>query len=60
MLHAIKELERALKYHTKQLEENKREIQRKEEAILLLHQSNEVEEETIQVITQAIEQLKKD
>ena len=57
MEHALKELRRALSYHSKQLEDNKRDIQRKEESILLLKQANEVEQETIEQLEQAIERL---
>lgn len=55
---ALKELQRALKYHSKQLEENHREIQRKLEAIQLLEQSNIEEEETVKQLKTAIEKIK--
>jgi flagellar motility protein MotE (MotC chaperone) len=55
MLHALDELRKSLRYHTRQLEENKQEIIRKEESIALLQEKNKVHEDIVEELQKAIE-----
>ena len=57
---ALEELNRSLKYHTKQLEENLQSIRSKEEAIEALRAANVKESYIIEQIIRAINLIKMD
>lgn len=57
---ALEELNRSLKYHTKQLEENLQSIRSKEEAIEALRAANVKEAHIIEQIIRAINLIKMD
>lgn len=57
---AIEELQRSMKYHQRQLEENLQNIRGKEEAIELLKVANEKEIFIMDQINKAIELIKMD
>jgi predicted RNase H-like nuclease (RuvC/YqgF family) len=57
---AIDELERSIRYHIRQHEENVREIQNKRESIEMLEEKNEQHLQIVEELKEAIERLKQD